>query len=280
MAVSGVMPLITGWHNDNERHREVFLNIPGPLQLAFYTIIPILIVWGSFQFANRMKNWERGAPRPDPPHQGQERRASREGLPRRRLHADPAARLGRRADALDDLLRIPGAARRHDRPRDRPPDARGPQVPPRPHLPGLCLRGRRRRRRVPRRHRLGDRASLRAAPVPHPHQVQARARRHPRHVPRHRRHRLRRRDVPARPAAGRRREHGLRALELHRLPAQLAGRPVVGVVAGDLAPVVVDRSCPVVRRVPGDPADHDAAPHLHVPAEHVSARTRTVPRAP
>ena len=63
-AVSGVLPLITDWHNDNERHRVVFLNIPGPLKLAFYTIIPVLLVWGAFQFANRMKNWERGGPAP------------------------------------------------------------------------------------------------------------------------------------------------------------------------------------------------------------------------
>lgn len=60
--VSGILPLITGWHNENERHREVFVNIPGPLKLAFYTVIPVMIVWGSIQFANRMKNWERGGP--------------------------------------------------------------------------------------------------------------------------------------------------------------------------------------------------------------------------
>jgi Fe-S oxidoreductase/nitrate reductase gamma subunit len=63
-AVSGVLPLITGWHNDNEHHRVVFVNIPGPLKLAFYTIIPVVIVWGAFQFADRMKNWERGGPAP------------------------------------------------------------------------------------------------------------------------------------------------------------------------------------------------------------------------
>ena len=59
-AMSGVVPLITDWHNDNEIHRTVFGNIPGPLKIAFYTVIPVLLVWGSFQFANRMKNWERG----------------------------------------------------------------------------------------------------------------------------------------------------------------------------------------------------------------------------
>jgi len=63
-AISGVIPLITDWHNDNERHREVFFNIPGPLKLAFYTVIPVVIAWGAFQFADRMKNWERGGPAP------------------------------------------------------------------------------------------------------------------------------------------------------------------------------------------------------------------------
>ncbi|MBA3288486.1 MAG: 4Fe-4S dicluster domain-containing protein [Acidimicrobiia bacterium] len=62
--ISGIVPQITDWHNDNEVHRAVFFNVPGPLQLAFYTVIPVLIVWGAFQFADRMKNWERGAPAP------------------------------------------------------------------------------------------------------------------------------------------------------------------------------------------------------------------------
>ena len=61
-AFSGVLPLITDWHNDNEWHREVFGNIPGPLKIAFYTVIPVVLIYGSFQFAKRMKNWERGTP--------------------------------------------------------------------------------------------------------------------------------------------------------------------------------------------------------------------------
>jgi len=61
-AISGIIPSITGWHNENAIHREVFGNIPGPLKVAFYTIIPVMLIWGAFQFSNRMKNWERGAP--------------------------------------------------------------------------------------------------------------------------------------------------------------------------------------------------------------------------
>ena len=59
--LSGVLPQITHWHNENEVHRTVFGNIPGPIQIAFYTLIPVMVVWGAFRFADRMKNWERGA---------------------------------------------------------------------------------------------------------------------------------------------------------------------------------------------------------------------------
>src|SRR4051794_18605798 len=57
-ALSGVVPLITNWHSDNAHTREVFAGIPGPLKLAFYTVIPVMLAWGAFRFADRMKNWE------------------------------------------------------------------------------------------------------------------------------------------------------------------------------------------------------------------------------
>ena len=60
--ISGIVPQITGWKNENAIHRTVFVNVPDPLVVAFYTVIPVMLVWGAFQFANRMKNWERGAP--------------------------------------------------------------------------------------------------------------------------------------------------------------------------------------------------------------------------
>jgi Fe-S oxidoreductase/nitrate reductase gamma subunit len=74
--VSGILPQVTGWKNENAIHREVFDNIPGPLQLAFYTVIPVLVIWSAFQFADRMKNWERGAP---------DRRRTTPGNAKRRL---------------------------------------------------------------------------------------------------------------------------------------------------------------------------------------------------
>ena len=60
--VSGILPLLTGWHDESEITREVFGGIPGPLKIAFYTVIPVLIVWGAFTFADRVRNWERGGP--------------------------------------------------------------------------------------------------------------------------------------------------------------------------------------------------------------------------
>jgi hypothetical protein len=60
--LSGILPHIVHWHNDDPISRKVFEGIPGYIQIAFYTIIPALLVFGSFQFANRIRNWERGAP--------------------------------------------------------------------------------------------------------------------------------------------------------------------------------------------------------------------------
>jgi len=61
-AASGVVPLVTDWHDDSSVTREVFGNIPASLKLAFYTVIPLLLVYGAWLFAMRVKNWERGRP--------------------------------------------------------------------------------------------------------------------------------------------------------------------------------------------------------------------------
>src|SRR3954469_8832238 len=60
--LSGIVPLLTKWEDHDSVSREVFGGIPGPLKLAFYTIIPVLIVYGGFVFAQRVKNWQRGGP--------------------------------------------------------------------------------------------------------------------------------------------------------------------------------------------------------------------------
>ena len=60
--LSGIIPHIVHWHTEDPISRKVFEGIPGYIQIAFYTIIPALLVFGSFQFADRIRNWERGAP--------------------------------------------------------------------------------------------------------------------------------------------------------------------------------------------------------------------------
>ena len=60
--VSGILPQITDWHDPDSPSREVFGGIPGALQVAFYMVIPVMLVWGAIVFADRVRNWERGAP--------------------------------------------------------------------------------------------------------------------------------------------------------------------------------------------------------------------------
>ncbi len=60
--LSGIAAAVFQFHDDSEIQRETFYNIPGSFKLAFYTVIPILLIWGSLQLSYRVKNWERGAP--------------------------------------------------------------------------------------------------------------------------------------------------------------------------------------------------------------------------
>jgi len=94
--ISGIVPLITKWHDHSEITRATFSGIPGPLQIAFYTVVPALLVWGAFAFADRVKNWERGGPdrRKTTPKNAKRRLADfRAGVYMRTLLRDSAAGL-------------------------------------------------------------------------------------------------------------------------------------------------------------------------------------------
>jgi hypothetical protein len=52
-AASGLLPVIVGEHEEKAISRKVFDGIPGPLKLAFYTVIPVLLIWGSFLYEFR-----------------------------------------------------------------------------------------------------------------------------------------------------------------------------------------------------------------------------------
>ena len=92
---SGVMPAITGWHDHSHVQREVFVNVPTALKVAFYAR-------GRDDAADRRvarvaAGPELGTrPRRQPAHEPQERREAGEELPQRRVDADAAARPHRR----------------------------------------------------------------------------------------------------------------------------------------------------------------------------------------
>jgi Fe-S oxidoreductase/nitrate reductase gamma subunit len=60
--VSGITATVFQFHDDSAIQREVFGNIPSAWKLAFYTVFPVLIVYGAVLFSQRVRNWERGAP--------------------------------------------------------------------------------------------------------------------------------------------------------------------------------------------------------------------------
>ena len=134
--LSGVVPQFTEWHTTKNRHARGVRGHPRSAAGRVLHGDPGADRVGRVRV--RRPRQELGARRSRPaPHDAEERQA-----PPRATSA-PASTCGRCCatpaagpDALDDLLRLPRAARRHDRARDRPPAAGGPEVPPRPHVPG------------------------------------------------------------------------------------------------------------------------------------------------
>ena len=94
VAVSGVAATVFQFHDESAVQREVFDNIPGPLKLAFYTVIPMMFVYGAVLFSYRVRNWERGGPdkRDITPKNAKKRLGRlRAGLYMQTLLRDPAA---------------------------------------------------------------------------------------------------------------------------------------------------------------------------------------------
>ena len=59
---SGIVGAVEGWYDKSRVGRPVFFDVPDPLQIAFYTLLPLLILWAGWQLSLRARNWERGAP--------------------------------------------------------------------------------------------------------------------------------------------------------------------------------------------------------------------------
>jgi Fe-S oxidoreductase/nitrate reductase gamma subunit len=92
--VSGITAAMAQWHDDSEVQREVFGNVPSVWKLVFYTVFPVLILYGSVLFSQRVRNWERGAPdnrRTTKKNVGRRMKDFRAGVYMQTLLRDPAA---------------------------------------------------------------------------------------------------------------------------------------------------------------------------------------------
>jgi Fe-S oxidoreductase/nitrate reductase gamma subunit len=59
---SGVLATVNQWHDFSSVQRVVFINIPSAWKAVFYTVIPLVLVYGALVFSQRVRNWERGQP--------------------------------------------------------------------------------------------------------------------------------------------------------------------------------------------------------------------------
>ena len=94
MLVGGLVPTLTEFHDDSPVTREVWGNVPSAWKLAFYLVLPTLIVFGSVLFSQRVRNWERGAPdnrATTTANVGRRMKDFRAGVYMRTLLRDPAA---------------------------------------------------------------------------------------------------------------------------------------------------------------------------------------------
>ncbi|MBK5287521.1 MAG: respiratory nitrate reductase subunit gamma, partial [Acidimicrobiia bacterium] len=91
---SGIAPEITGWHDKSSIAREVFVNIPAPLEVAFYLAVATGLFLTAWLTSLRVRNYERGKPDNRRTNKGNVHRRMRDfrrGVWMRTLLRDPAA---------------------------------------------------------------------------------------------------------------------------------------------------------------------------------------------
>src|SRR6476660_565596 len=91
---SGIAPEITGWHDDSRIAREVFVNVPAALEVAFYVAVATGLFITAWLTSLRVRNYERGEPDNRRTNRGNVHRRMRDfrrGVWMRTLLRDPAA---------------------------------------------------------------------------------------------------------------------------------------------------------------------------------------------
>ena len=59
---SGVAPALTHWHDASAIRREVFINIPTAVKVAFYAAVATMLLLVGWLASLRVRNYERGGP--------------------------------------------------------------------------------------------------------------------------------------------------------------------------------------------------------------------------
>ena len=91
---SGIAPEITGWKDNSAIAREVFINVPAPLEVAFYLAVATGLFLTAWLTSLRVRNYERGKPdnrRTNKTNVHRRLRDFRRGVWMRTLLRDPAA---------------------------------------------------------------------------------------------------------------------------------------------------------------------------------------------
>jgi Fe-S oxidoreductase len=91
---SGIAPEITGWHESSPISREVFVNVPKALEVAFYLAVATGLFLVAWLTSLRVRNYERGKPddrRTTKANAHRRMRDFRRGVWMRTLLRDPAA---------------------------------------------------------------------------------------------------------------------------------------------------------------------------------------------
>jgi len=95
---SGIVPVITQWHDTSHVQREVFTNVPDAVIVAFYASIATMLLVVAWLASLRVRNYERGGP--------DDRRTTRKNAERR-------LRDFRSGVWMQTLLRDPAAGLMH-----------------------------------------------------------------------------------------------------------------------------------------------------------------------
>jgi Fe-S oxidoreductase/nitrate reductase gamma subunit len=72
---SGLIPVLTQWHDDSPVQREVFYGVPDPVVVAFYAALAAMFIVVAYLASLRVRNYQRGQP--------DDRRTNRKNVERR-----------------------------------------------------------------------------------------------------------------------------------------------------------------------------------------------------